>query len=167
MSGRDESRLYCPQCGVFHGAVRIECDNQIFWRVNCPRGNRDVRISSDARLYRMFRARERPLPPWYRRRLSNCIIHINDDCSLHCPICFEDAARKGWRMSLEDVRMAGRRIRQSGAVNVMLMGGEPTEHPEILEVIRILSHEFVHADKWRQDRAGEGFCAGAEVGGSG
>lgn len=142
MSGRDESRLYCSQCGVFHDAVRVERDNQVFWRVNCPKGSRDVRISSDARLYRMFRAQERPVPPWYRRRISNCIVHINDGCSLHCPICFEDAARRGWRMSLEDVRNAGRRIRQSGAVNVMLMGGEPTEHPEILEIVRILSHEF-------------------------
>ena len=60
MSGRDESRLYCPQCGVFHGAVRIECDNQIFWRVNCPRGNRDVRISSDARLIACFVRRSVP-----------------------------------------------------------------------------------------------------------
>ncbi len=137
-----ETRIYCPKCRVFHDARLEEFDNQMFWAVECPAAPRKVRISSDARLFRKFRAQARETPVWFRRSLSNCIVHINDDCSLQCPICFEDAKRTGWRMSLDEVRAAAEKIHEAGAVNVMLMGGEPMEHPQILEILRILSVEF-------------------------
>ena len=141
-TGSDKTRLYCPECRVFHEARLVVADNQVFWRVECPNGSTDVKISSDAALFMKFKAQEREVPRWFRRGLSNCIVHINDDCSLHCPICFEDAKRTGWRMTLDEVRTAATKIRSAGAVNVMLMGGEPMEHPQILEILRILSGEF-------------------------
>ena len=142
MPDADKTRLYCPTCRVFHAARLEEDDNQVFWAVACPAESRRVRISTDARLFGKFRAQERKAPGWFRRSLSNCIVHINDDCSLQCPICFEDAKRRGWRMTLDEVRAAAGKIREAGAVNVMLMGGEPMEHPQVLEILRILSGEF-------------------------
>ena len=139
---RDRTRIYCPRCRVFHPAGLEESGGHVFWAVECPVETRRVRISTDARLFRKFRAQERDAPAWFRRSLSNCIVHINDDCSLQCPICFEDAKRRGWRMSLPEVRAAAERIRAAGAVNVMLMGGEPMEHPQVLEMLHILSREF-------------------------
>ena len=138
----DRTRIYCPACRVFHAARLVVAGNQVFWRVECPAGPRDVRISSDATLFAKFRDQERETPPWFRKKLSNCIVHINDDCSLHCPICFEDAGRTGWRMTLDEVRKAAAKIRATGAVNVMLMGGEPMDHPQVLEILRIFSGEF-------------------------
>lgn len=138
----DKTRLYCPDCGVFHEARFAVEGNEAFWRVECPGGRKDVRISSDARLFLKFRAPGREAPDWFRRKLSNCIVHINDDCSLHCPICFEDASRTGWRMTLDEARAAAAKIRAAGAVNVMLMGGEPMEHPQVLELLRVFSREF-------------------------
>ena len=138
----DKTRLYCPECRVFHEARLVVADSQVFWRVECPAGARDVKISSDAALFMKFRSQEREVPRWFRKGLSNCIVHINDDCSLHCPICFEDASRTGWRMTIREARAAAAKIRAAGAVNVMLMGGEPMEHPQVLEILRVFSKEF-------------------------
>lgn len=139
---QNATRLYCPNCKAFHPARLVEEHNCMFWRVACPTGTRDVRISSDAALFRKFRAQGRSIPDWYRKTISNCILHINDDCSLHCPICFEDAGRKGWRMSLDEVRDAARKIAARNPVNVMLIGGEPADHPQLPEILRILTKEF-------------------------
>ena len=54
-----ETRIYCPKCRVFHDARLEEFDNQMFWAVECPAAPRKVRISSDARLFRKFRAQAR------------------------------------------------------------------------------------------------------------
>lgn len=139
---QQHTRIYCTSCKIFHEADYIEEDGCAWWRVNCPHGAYNVKLSSDARLFAKFRAQERPRPTWYHRSLSNCIIHINDDCSLQCPICFASAERKGWRMSLDEIRAAAQKVKKVSPANVMLMGGEPTEHPQILDILDILAHEF-------------------------
>lgn len=138
----DITRIYCTDCGVFHSARLEIVDNQVYWRVECPLGEKKVRISSDAGLFAKFRGQARKTPKWFSKGLSNCIVHINDCCSLNCPICFEDAKSKGWQISLDEVMSAAKKIRKAGAVNVMLMGGEPLEHPQILEILRIFAHDF-------------------------
>lgn len=142
IEGANATRLYCPDCGIFHPATLAERNGCVYWHVSCPKGERDVKISGDARLFAKFRAQARPVPPAFRKTLSNCVIHINDDCSLQCPICFEAASRRGWRMSAFELREAALRVKRANPVNVMLIGGEPTEHPQILEFLRILSGEF-------------------------
>ena len=107
----ESTRIYCPTCGTFHPADYAESDGAAFWRLHCPKGDRDLPLSSDARLFRRFRAQARPLPAWYRRSFTNCLVHINDDCSLQCPVCFENAPRSGWRMSLDELRRTAHRLR--------------------------------------------------------
>ena len=138
----DKSRLYCPTCRAFHDARLVEHDGRAYWAVACPNGEREVQLSSNVDMFRRFRAQAKPIPNWYRRALSNCILHINDDCSLHCPICFEDAGRTGWRMGVDEVRTAAAKIAARRPVNVMLIGGEPTEHPEVGKILKVLSGEF-------------------------
>lgn len=137
-----KTRIYCPTCGIFHPAELTEHEGAAYWHVACPRGEREVKISSDARLFGKLHAQWKPLPKWYRKGYSNILLHINDDCSLQCPICFANAARTGWRMSLAEVRQAAAKIRDLHPINVMLTGGEPSEHPDVVEIVRILSREF-------------------------
>ena len=138
----ESTRIYCPACGTFHPADYAEADGAAFWRLHCPKGDRDLALSSDARLFRRFRAQARPLPVWYRRSLTNCLVHVNDDCSLQCPVCFENAPRSGWRMSMDELRRIAHRLRtEVKPVNIMITGGEPTEHPQILEIVRTLARE--------------------------
>ena len=138
----ESTRIYCPTCGTFHPADYAESDGAAFWRLHCPKGDRDLPLSSDARLFRRFRAQARPLPAWYRRSFTNCLVHINDDCSLQCPVCFENAPRSGWRMSIDELRRTAHRLRDEvKPVNIMITGGEPTEHPQIFEIVRTLARE--------------------------
>ena len=138
----ERTRIHCPTCGTFHPADYVEVDGVAFWRVHCPHGDRDVGLSSDARLFRKFRDQARPLPNWYRRSFTNCLVHVNDDCSLQCPVCFENAPRHGWRMSLEELRKTMHRLRaEVKPVNIMITGGEPTEHPQILDIVRIIARK--------------------------
>ena len=139
MRDLDHSRIFCPTCGVFHPAELVEHDHAVFWRIACPKGVREERLSSDATLFRKFRAQARPITDWYRRALTNCIVHINDDCSLQCPICFENAARSGWRISSDEFHGLAAHVRKLKPSNVMFTGGEPTEHPLILEFVRELA----------------------------
>ena len=139
----ERTRIHCPTCGTFHPADYVEVDGVAFWRVHWPRGDRDVGLSSDARLFRKFRDQARPLPNWYRRSFTNCLVHVNDDCSLQCPVCFENAPRHGWRMSLEELRKTMHRLRtEVKPVNIMITGGEPTEHPQILDIVRIIARRY-------------------------
>lgn len=139
---RCHTRMYCPDCGRFHPADQVERDGRVYWRIDCPKGARERQASSDARLFATFRSQIRPEPKGFRRGWSNCLLHITDACSLQCPICFADAPRTGWRMSLDEVRTAARRLKELKPYNVMLTGGEPSEHPDIVEIVRILAREY-------------------------
>lgn len=65
------------------------------------------------------------------------LIQINEDCNLRCAHCFVSATRFGKQMPLPDVigkvipRLADCRVQR-----VTLTGGEPTIHPDFLDVVR-------------------------------
>ena len=136
------TRLMCPKCRMPHAAEHIEKDGEAFWRVDCPHGENEIKMSSDAALFSKFRGDAPYLPKEAVRKVNICILHINENCSLQCPICYADAEPKGWRMTLEDLRKRAARIQQIRPSLVSLSGGEPTEHENILEIVRILAREF-------------------------
>ena len=41
----ERTRIHCPSCGTFHPADYVEIDGAAFWRVRCPKGDRDVGLS--------------------------------------------------------------------------------------------------------------------------
>jgi radical SAM protein with 4Fe4S-binding SPASM domain len=65
------------------------------------------------------------------------LVQINEDCNLRCAHCFVSATRAGARMPLAGVlgqvipRLAACRVRR-----VTLTGGEPTIHPDFLDIVR-------------------------------
>ena len=62
---------------------------------------------------------------------------------MRCPICYAAAQPDdAWRIELADVRRRAEMIVNDQGRFVTLIGGEPTEHPQILEIIRILHREF-------------------------
>lgn len=69
----------------------------------------------------------------YRKAL----VQINEDCNLRCAHCFVSATRVGQQMPLVDVvdkvipRLAECRVQR-----VTLTGGEPTIHPDFLDIVR-------------------------------
>ena len=136
------TRIICPKCRKPHNAEHVEKNGEAFWRIHCPNGAFDVKMSSDAALFRKFRDDTPHLPEEVKRKASVCIFHINENCSLQCPICYADADVDGWRIPLDELRARAERVKKRRPAIVSLSGGEPTEHEDILEIVRILAREF-------------------------
>ncbi|RBO91352.1 radical SAM protein [Nocardia puris] len=65
------------------------------------------------------------------------LVQIDERCNLHCAHCFVSATKQGGWMDIDEVmnklipRLASARVER-----VTLTGGEPTIHPQFLEVVR-------------------------------
>jgi radical SAM protein with 4Fe4S-binding SPASM domain len=68
------------------------------------------------------------------------LVQIDERCNLHCAHCFVSATRRGATMPYEQItdvlipRLAACRVER-----VTLTGGEPTIHPQFLDVVRSFS----------------------------
>lgn len=116
------------------------------YAVDCPRRPGRTVVSSDAALFAQIRRRSRVGTPtgipFAPRRLFH-LLPITDACNLRCPICYAEAAPENARfLSVGEVRAVGKRIRDDGGRWVTLTGGEPTLHPQLAEIVRLLRAEF-------------------------
>lgn len=65
------------------------------------------------------------------------LVQIDERCNLHCAHCFVSATQRGLSMPAAEVtgtlipRLAGCRVER-----VTLTGGEPTIHPQFMEIVR-------------------------------
>ncbi|MGD0898296.1 MAG: radical SAM protein, partial [Thermoguttaceae bacterium] len=68
------------------------------------------------------------------------VLSITNSCNLRCPICFTyNREDRTWHIPVEEMkRTVDWIITASGRVDVInLTGGEPTLHPDLLEVLRV------------------------------
>jgi uncharacterized radical SAM superfamily Fe-S cluster-containing enzyme len=67
-------------------------------------------------------------------------MEINETCNLTCPVCFADSAphRPGNRSLAEVEAMLDTLVASEGEPDLLqISGGEPTLHPQILEILRL------------------------------
>ena len=65
------------------------------------------------------------------------LIQIDERCNLHCAHCFVSANEQGQTMGYDDiVEKVIPRLNACRVDRVTLTGGEPTIHPEFLDVVR-------------------------------
>lgn len=75
--------------------------------------------------------------------LASCVtlFHIIEGCNLACPTCFASAPRgSSGAIPIEDFEaMVNRAVAKKGDLEIaMLTGGEPTFHPQFLDMLRFL-----------------------------
>lgn len=63
------------------------------------------------------------------------MIEITEQCSLTCPVCYRAATTDGRHQPLEQILARGLRVKENGGRFVQLMGGEPAEHPHLMEIV--------------------------------
>jgi uncharacterized radical SAM superfamily Fe-S cluster-containing enzyme len=151
----------CPHCLALAPAkICIEGDD-VFYEKRCKtHGLSKVRISSDANYYRwqrdFLKPGDRPLTvqskteygcpydcglcPDHEQHSCLAIVEINDVCDLTCPVCFADSSPKRTNnLPLATIeRMFDTLVTSEGEPDlVQISGGEPTLHPQILEVLRL------------------------------
>lgn len=65
-------------------------------------------------------------------------IVTNHTCQLNCPYCIDKYHGQNLYISIESVKTALEFARKNNIKDVLLVGGEPTLHPEILEIAKLV-----------------------------
>jgi uncharacterized radical SAM superfamily Fe-S cluster-containing enzyme len=148
----------CPGCLALLLTRVVVRDGRVYFQKDCGRcGPSEALVSEDAayyaRAYQFARAGTQPLrhgAPVEHGCPTDCgtcgdheqhtclpIIEVTDHCNLECPICIVDNQYSRHMApdefdGLLDVLIAA----EGQCESVALSGGEPTSHPEILELLR-------------------------------
>ena len=153
----------CPLCKRLLSAELREDDGRVVLSRTCPdHGPFEAVVYGDVERYleiqRFDKPGEEPLErqteydrgcphdcgicPEHAQHTCLGIIEVNTACNLDCPICFADSGtgpqEHGFSLSLEQVEsMLDAFVRAEGEPEaVQLSGGEPSIHPQIVEMLR-------------------------------
>jgi uncharacterized radical SAM superfamily Fe-S cluster-containing enzyme len=151
------TRALCPLCLAVCPGQTIERDGRVILRRSCPtHGTRESLVLSDAAWWRwsrkFTRPGRRPQPatatehgcpydcgfcPEHEQHACVTVFEITESCNLACPACFAGDAHAVHRSLAEIDAMAAGLLRAEGGTAdvVMLSGGEPTLHPQFLEIV--------------------------------
>ena len=75
--------------------------------------------------------------------LKMIAFHITDNCSAHCPMCYENACKnKNLDGELETLKKIVHNAIANGKVEqFLLVGGDPCEHPHLMELLKYIKSE--------------------------
>jgi uncharacterized radical SAM superfamily Fe-S cluster-containing enzyme len=152
----------CPRCKALLDAELLDRDGRVILARECPdHGRFDAVVYGDAHRYLEIQRFNKPgaapverqteksagcphdcgICPEHAQHTCLGVIEVNTACNLDCPICFaESGARQnghGFSLSLDQVElMLDSFVRAEGEPEaVQLSGGEPSIHPEILDML--------------------------------
>jgi uncharacterized radical SAM superfamily Fe-S cluster-containing enzyme len=148
----------CPKCRRLVDAKIIVKDRRVYFRKRCPEhGSFDDFVCSDvayydrhdysqpARLPRRFGTHadkgcpfDCGLCPEHEQHTCIALVEVTSSCNLQCPMCFAESGPGGKHIDFATfTRMVDRLIELEGIADVLqISGGEPTLHPDILEMVR-------------------------------
>ncbi|HET8605468.1 MAG TPA: radical SAM protein [Gaiellaceae bacterium] len=166
------TKSICPVCKTVIDAEVNVRENQVIMRKRCgEHGVFEALVYSDAELYLAQQRYNKPgtLPlefqtevaegcpldcgmcPEHKQHACLGIVEVNTACNLDCPICFADsghhAPADGYSLTLEQVDfMLDRFVAAEGEPEVVqFSGGEPTIHPQILEMIALAKEKGIRS----------------------
>ena len=151
----------CPECMEKVDSRIVEIDGKIFLEKLCKvHGTSLALICSDSEWYRKGLEYIKPgkageklsvgkhtscpescgLCPEHKQHTCLAVIEITDKCGIACPICLKDW-KQGFVMTKSEFRNIIKNLFDcEGNIQIInLSGGEPFEHPEILDFIAIAS----------------------------
>lgn len=147
----------CRHCLRTVPAVIHEKDGAVHLRKCCPQhGAETVLLEEDAAYHRRKREYDKPgtasavetaqqsgcphdcgLCPQHRQHTCIGLLEVTGGCDLHCPVCYA-AAGTGRHRDLSALIAAMDHFQEAegGRAEILqISGGEPTTHPDILEII--------------------------------
>jgi tetraether lipid synthase len=153
-------RSLCPECLRTIPADEFIEDGRVIMQKSCPAHGafRDI-VFSDAELFLRMEewhfgdgqgfanpagdaAGECPqrcgICGWHTSHTSLANVDLTSRCNLACHICFADANRQPYELSLDQALETLRRLRAQSpapAFAVQFTGGEPTVHPRFLDIV--------------------------------
>ncbi|APV50705.1 hypothetical protein BWI17_14035 [Betaproteobacteria bacterium GR16-43] len=163
-----ETTSLCTTCKTGIPAAIFESDGRIVMRKSCTRhGEQEVLIASDAAWYHGAMAFPAALKkpshvakpvdagcpydcgacPSHEQSVYLPVIPITSACNLDCPICYTINKNDGaFHMSLEefDRTLAVIRRNDPDMRIINLTGGEPTRHPQLVDIVRRCHAAGIH-----------------------
>ena len=159
------TRSICPHCRKVIDAQILLKDGRVIMRKRCPdHGWMESLVSSDAEYYVNSQKYNKPgtlplkfstevvdgcpldcgLCPEHKQHTCLALIEVNTACNLACPTCFANAGR-GYNLSMEEVEgMLDSFVELEGRPEVVqFSGGEPTLHPQIIDMMRMAQDKGV------------------------
>ncbi|MDG6973629.1 MAG: radical SAM protein, partial [Nitrososphaerota archaeon] len=156
--GFTTTKSLCPVCLKLVDATLVVRANKVIMEKACEEhGPFQVLISSDADYYRWALRFNKPgtvpkafgtetnlgcpydcgLCPEHQQHTCLGIIEVTEKCNMRCPTCFSDSG-VGKSLELGQVEsMLDSFVRYEGNPEVVqFSGGEPSVHPQILDMIR-------------------------------
>ena len=156
------TQALCETClAVVPTKILIE-DERVYYQKRCPEhGVQKTLVSTDVEYFKRCKAYLKPgdMPLRFQTRIeqgcpNDCglcpdheqhsclsLFEIIDECNMRCPVCFADSAPgKGNARSMPEIeRMLETILTSETAPDlVQVSGGEPTLHPRLMEILRLL-----------------------------
>jgi uncharacterized radical SAM superfamily Fe-S cluster-containing enzyme len=157
----------CPQCLRVIQAKVILQEGKVFMLKTCPEhGHMRTLLSSDAGYYLSQAQYNKPgtLPRHFQTPVEKgcpldcglctdheqhtclALIEVTEACNLRCPTCFADSDVGRYAPLDEVERMFDTVVANEGYADVVqISGGEPTIHPQIMEILRLAKTKQIKA----------------------
>jgi uncharacterized radical SAM superfamily Fe-S cluster-containing enzyme len=159
------TQSFCHQCNDLNHLIDthiVTKDNEVFLRKFCPKcGESMVKISTDYTYYKKCEdylkkpdLPEKPLTrvlkgcpfdcgvcPQHQNHPCLALFNITDECNMKCNICYYSAEPGlGNHRSMEEIEkmLATLLETESEPDLIQVTGGEPTTHPQIVEILQYL-----------------------------
>ena len=159
------TQSFCHQCNNLNRLIDthvVTKDNEVFLRKFCPKcGESMVKISTDFNYYKKCEdylkapdLPEKPLTkvlkgcpfdcgvcPQHQNHPCLALFNITDECNMKCNICYYSAEPGlGNHRSMEEIEkmLATLLETESEPDLIQVTGGEPTTHPQIVEILQYL-----------------------------
>ena len=141
-----QSKAYCNACGTHHRSGYFDMDGRVIYTIDCSRQPVETMVSTDSQLFQDLRAAhpisQEPELTFQPRRLVY-LLELTDHCDMACSFCYAECSpEKNQFLNLSQVRQYARAVKADGGKNIFLSGGEPTCHPQLIEIVSILRNEF-------------------------
>ncbi|MEM9182390.1 MAG: radical SAM protein [Pseudomonadota bacterium] len=157
-----QTQSLCEHCLAVVPAKIVFMDNCVYYLKRCPEhGTQKTLVSTDIDYYLKCKDYLKPgdLPHRFQTRIDRgcphdcglcpdheqhsclAIFDLLDECNMRCPICYADSAPSlGNAKTMAEVQAMLDTLLASELTPdlVQLSGGEPTLHPQILEIIELL-----------------------------
>ncbi len=156
-----QTQSLCAECMLVVPAKILFEDGNVYFRKHCKRhGFQKVLISTDIEYYKRCKEYIKPgdmphvfqteirhgcpydcgLCPDHEQHTCLGIVEIIDECNMKCPVCYAmSGPGKGHAKTMEEIdAMLETLVRSEAEPDIVqISGGEPTIHPQILDVIRL------------------------------
>lgn len=138
----NHTEVFCHTCASPHPARQVRDNGKIIGIVDCPVAPWQTTLSEHADLFLQFRRQAGFDPNFHPPDDHPFFFHhvsITDDCNCRCPVCYSDSGTKARNdyLSLDEAQVMARTAVKNGARTIIMVGGEPTLHPHLPELIQL------------------------------